>query len=342
MRIAVDAMGAEQGIEIVIEGALEALKTKRELEIILVGKEEEIKEKLREKRVLPSPFSLVHAPEVIGMEESPTFALKNKKNSSISVGFDLLKGGKVEGMVSAGNTGAVVACALLKLGRLEGVKRPCLAVVLPTQTQRRIILLDVGANIDSKPIHLYQFAVMGSIYAYKVLKVRSPRVGLLNVGTEEGKGTELIKETYTFLKDSSLNFVGNIEGKDITSGKVDVAVCDGFIGNIILKFAEGFAEVSLGIIEKETQKAFLGLGGLFYGRTLRRIRKDLDYAEYGGAPLLGVEGVCVIAHGASSSKAIKNAILASFDFVKSRLNEHIKNALKFWEEKGNEGKNLQS
>ncbi len=185
----------------------------------------------------------------------------------------------------------------------------------------------MGANVDCRPEHLFQFAVMGSIYAYKVLKKRSPRVGLLSIGTEEGKGTELVVHAHKLLRESSLNFVGNIEGADITGGNVEVVVCDGFVGNIVLKFAEGLARTVLAIVDKELRSALLGLGGVVSGKWVERLKKDLDYAEYGGVPLLGVRGVCVIAHGASSSKAIKNAIVASYQYAQGRINKHIEIAL---------------
>ena len=220
-----------------------------------------------------------------------------------------------------------MAASLLKLGRIKGVNRPCLAAIFPTLNGEKVVLLDVGANVDCKPVHLFQFALMGSIYAHKVFKKRSPRIALLNVGSEENKGNDLLIETFKLLKGSSLNFVGNIEGKDITSGKVEVIVCDGFVGNVILKFAERFATTTLSIVRKKIKRSLLGLGGLLSQWRLKEINSILDYAEYGGVPLLGINGICVIAHGASSSKAIKNAILASFEFGRMGVNKDIGNAL---------------
>lgn len=327
MRVAVDAMGTEKGVGIVIEGALSAIEENPEIEVTLVGDEVRIQHKIKSFSSTQVPFSIIHAPQVIEMSDSATASLKTKRNSSISVAVDLVKEGKVDGLVSAGNTGAVMATSLLKLGKVGGVKRPCLAAVFPTMDESKVVILDVGANVDCRPEHLFQFAVMGSIYAYKVLKRRKPRVGLLSIGVEENKGNELVLQTHKLLRQSSLRFVGNIEGGDITGGNVEVVVCDGFVGNIILKFAEGLARTALVIVDEELKSVLPGLGGMVSGRYLERLKKDLDYAEYGGVPLLGVKGVCVIAHGASSSKAIKNAILASFQYAQGRINQDIETAL---------------
>lgn len=327
MRVAVDAMGTEKGVGIVIEGALSAIEENPEIEVTLVGEEASIQDKIKSFSSAQVPFSIIHAPQVIEMSDSATASLKTKRNSSISVAVDLVKEGKVDGLVSAGNTGAVMATSLLKLGKVGGVKRPCLAAVFPTMDESKVVILDVGANVDCRPEHLFQFAVMGSIYAYKVLKRRRPRVGLLSIGAEENKGNELVLQTHKLLRQSSLRFVGNIEGGDITGGNVEVVVCDGFVGNIILKFAEGLARMALAIVDEELKSVLPGLAGMVSGRYLERLEKDLDYAEYGGVPLLGVKGVCVIAHGASSSKAIKNAILASFQYAQGRINQDIETAL---------------
>lgn len=327
MRVAVDVMGAEKGLGIVIEGAIKARQANPEIEVVLVGDKEKLEDEITESSFKETSFSIVHAPEAVKMADSATISAKRKKNSSIALALDLLKEGKVEALVSAGNTGAVMTASLFKLGKLEGVKRPCLAVVLPTLNGGQAVLLDVGANVNCRAHHLFQFAIMGSIYAYKVLRERTPRVGLLNIGEEENKGNTLALQTFKLLKQSSLNFVGNVEGRDITSGNVEVVVCDGFTGNVILKFAEGFAETALEIMNEEIKKSLPFLGGLLSKKWLAQVKRDLDYAEYGGAPLLGVNGVCVVAHGASSSKAIKNAILASFEFAKGKINEHIKRAL---------------
>jgi len=327
MRVALDAMGVEKGIDMVIEGAKEAIETNPQIKVTLVGDKERLEDGLAQYNYKKVSFSIVHAPEAVKMTDSPIVAAKMKKSSSIAVALDLLKEGKAETLVSAGNTGAVMATSLLKLGKIKGVKRPCLAVIFPTLNDKRVIILDVGANVDCKPYHLLQFAIMGSIYAYKVLKERTPRVGLLSIGEEENKGNHLILQAFKLFEESSLNFIGNIEGRDITSGAVEVVVCDGFVGNIILKFAEGFAKTTLTIIAKEMKRSLPGVGMLLSRKWLDRVKKNLDYAEYGGVPLLGVNGVCVVAHAASSSKAIKNAILASFEFAKERINQHIERVL---------------
>lgn len=327
MRIALDAMGVEKGIGMVIEGVEKAVESNPQIEMILVGDKKRIEDELTRYGHKRMPFSIVHAPEVVEMTDSPSIAAKTKKGSSIAVALDLLKKGKAEALVSAGNTGAVMATSLLKLGKLKGVKRPCLAVIFPTLNGKRVIILDVGANVDCKPYHLLQFAFMGSIYAQKVLKKRRPRVGLLSIGEEDNKGNHLVIQTSKLLQESSLNFVGNIEGRDITGGAVEVVVCDGFVGNIILKFAEGFAKTTLTIIGKEMEKSLPEIGSVLSRRLFDQVKKDLDYAEYGGVPLLGIKGVCVIAHAASSSKAVKNAILASFEFASEKINQHIERVL---------------
>lgn len=327
MRIALDAMGVEEGIGMVIEGAEKAVESNPQIEVILVGDKKRTEDELTRYGHKRVPFSIIHAPEVVEMTDSPSIAAKTKKGSSIAVALDLLKKGKVGALVSAGNTGAVMATSLLKLGKLEGVKRPCLAVIFPTLDGRRVIILDVGANVDCKPYHLLQFAFMGSIYAQKVLKKRRPRIGLLSIGEEDNKGNHLVIQTSKLLQESSLNFVGNIEGRDITGGAVEVVVCDGFVGNIILKFAEGFAKTTLAIIGKEMEKSLPEIGSVLSRRLFDQVKKDLDYAEYGGVPLLGIKGVCVIAHAASSSKAVKNAILASFEFANKKINQHIERVL---------------
>lgn len=328
MNIAVDAMGAERGISTVIEASVSAIKENPDIQIILVGKKEKIESEIERMGSPDIHFPITDAPEIIDMDDSAVAALKDKKNSSITVGVNLVKEGKTEAFVSSGNTGAVMATALVKLGKLKGVNRPCLAAIFPAFNGKRVVLVDVGANVDCKPNHLFQFAVLGSIYAFRVLGIKNPRVALLNIGSEENKGYNALVEVFKMLRDSSLNFIGNIEGKDITSGKAEVVVCDGFVGNVILKFAEGFASTTLAIMYQETKKSILGAGHLISGRWLRKMKSTLDYAEYGGVPLLGINGICVVAHGASSSKAIKNAIITSYRFSKTGINQAIENQLK--------------
>lgn len=334
MRVVVDAMGAEKGIFTVIEGSLAAIAENPDIEIILVGDEGKIQSEIEKLNLNKVPFSLVSAPQVVTMEDSAIVPLKEKRNSSICVGLDLVKDGKADAFISAGNTGAIMATSLVKLGRLKGVIRPCLAAVFPTFNGKGVVLVDVGANVDCKPNHLFQFGIIGSVYAYKVLRINNPRIALLNIGAEENKGNDIIIEAFKLFKDSSLNFVGNIEGKDITSGKVEVVVCDGFVGNVILKFAERFAITTLSIMDNEAKKSMLGMGSFLFRRWLKRVKLSLDYAEYGGVPLLGINGICIIAHGASSSKAIKNAIIASYQFSKVGVNLSIESALKRIKTKG--------
>ena len=327
MKIVVDAMGTEKGVSTAIKASWVALQENPEIQVTLVGNEERIEREIERMNLRQVHFSIVSAPEIVRMDDSVTDVLRDKKNSSIAIGIDLVKKGRAEAFVSAGNTGAVMATSLVKLGKLKGVVRPCLAALFPTFSEKGVVLLDVGANVDCKPNHLFQFAVLGSIYASEVFRTGNPRVGLLNIGSEENKGNDTVIETYRILKNSDLNFVGNIEGKDITSGKVEVVVCDGFVGNAILKFAEGFASTTLAIVDKATKKSTQGTEQLPDSQWLQTIKTTLDYAEYGGVPLLGVKGICVIAHGASSSKAIKNAIMTSYRFSRSGINQNIENTL---------------
>ncbi len=319
MKIAVDAMGGDKAPKAVIDGVLSALK-EVEAEIILVGDEEKIKPLLRKKSNQPS---ICHASEVIGMDEPPSFAIRKKKDSSIVKAISLLKDGEVDAVVTAGNTGACVAAATIYLRLIPGIERAALACPMPT-SDGVCLLLDVGATVDSSAENLFQFAIMGDIYARKIMGKETPRIGLLNIGEESSKGNQTVKKTYELLKSSRLNFVGNIEGRDIFSGRVDVAICDGFVGNIVLKASEGLAETFEILLRKEINKSILCKLGTFFIRRAYRIFKDkTDYAAYGGAPLLGTGGYCIKAHGASSSKAIKNSILVAEKEVRTGVNEEI-------------------
>jgi len=334
IRIVVDAMAGDNGIAPNIEGAIEAARiAKGRYQVILVGEDVVIKTELaagvgkaeyREDDLAKYGVELLHASQSIGMHETPTEALRNKRDSSILVGLRMQKQGKAEGFISSGSTGAVMAGALLSLGRLEGVSRPAIASFMPTE-HGGCIILDVGANLDCKPQQLLQFAVMGSSYAQYVFDKPQPKVGLLSVGEEASKGHERIQQTHQLLLDSKLNFIGNIEGKDILRGTADVVVCDGFIGNVILKFAESVVRMFFGSIRRYVYTSiFAQLGGLLIKPALKRFAKDLDYEEYGGAPLLGVDGVCIICHGRSTAKAIKNAVLVAYRCVAHRVNDHIR------------------
>lgn len=326
MRIAVDAMGGDFAPKEIVEGAIKAARA-YDCEIFLVGDELAIKKELEKAKDYKSlNIKIVDAPEVIGMDEHPADAVRKKKNSSVVVATQLVKNGECEAVISAGSTGAAVASAQMVLGRLKGIKRPAIATPIPTKTGVTL-LLDSGGNVDSKPIHLVQAAMMGSIYAREVYGIKNPRVGLLNIGEEETKGNEQALLTYPLLQQAkSLNFVGNAEGRDIPAGSFDVVVCDGFVGNVILKFAEGLAKTILSIIKQAINESsiFAKLGALMLKPTLKKLGKKLDVSEYGGAPLLGVNGGCIISHGSSNSKAIMNAIRVANEFCRNDVLEHIK------------------
>lgn len=327
VRIAVDAMGGDYAPTNPVEGALMAAREGIG-EITLVGREEEIKKELEKLGGDKEKISIVQAEEVIEMDESPTTACRQKKRSSIMVGVNLLKDGNADAFVSAGNTGAVMVASLFVLGRIEGVSRPALMTILP-HLKGSTILLDIGANVDCNPSHLVQFAIMGSLMASEILGIESPRVGLLSNGQERTKGNELTLATYPLLEKTPLKFVGNVEGRDVFNGTVDIVVCDGFVGNAMLKFGEGLAEAFLELMRKEISSSLRGMiGAWFMKPILRKLMRLANYEEYGGAPLLGVNGVCFVCHGASSSKAIKNAIKVSRDFVLNKVNEKIKESIK--------------
>ena len=321
-------MGGDKAPGVVIDGSIAAMgEAGHDLEIVLVGRKDIILEELAGRGLSSSPFDLVEAKDVVAMDEQPSAALRKKKDSSIAVGLRLQQEGRVEGFISAGNTGAVVANALFTLGRIRGVKRPAIATYVPNEAGG-CILLDVGANIDCTAEHLYQFAVMGSCYADLVVKKAQPRVGLLNVGEESSKGTEVVQDTHRLLKESTLNFVGNVEGRDIFAGSVDVVVCDGFVGNIVLKFAESVVDMVYVVMREALTSTIRGrFGGLLLRPAFRRLQTQFDYAEYGGAPLLGVNGVCTIAHGGSSVRAMKNAVLATQRYIRYDVGSAIEQRL---------------
>ncbi len=327
VRVAVDAMGSDLGSGAVVAGAVAAARELGSV-VTLVGQESELREHLRAHRADGLDISVLHAPETVAMDESPSLALRRKKQSSIRIGLELLKRGEADAFVSAGNTGAVMATALVVLGPLPGVERPAIAVVIPTKTGRAV-LLDAGANVDCKPRHLHQFGIMGSVYAEALLATATPRVGLLSIGQEESKGNELTREAFKELEeDEGLRFIGNIEGRDVFNGQVDVVVCDGFTGNVALKISEGVAEVFVALLREELIGDFWAqAGSLLMRRSLRRFKRRLDYSEYGGAPLFGVDGVCIICHGRSSPKAIKNAIRVAGECVTKQVIPHIRDGI---------------
>lgn len=319
MKIVVDAMGGDFAPQNIVEGALLAAQ-EHGIEVVLVGDEEKIKTLVcQHPQSAALPISFVHASEVIGMEESPLAALRKKKDSSIKVAFDLLKKGEASALVSAGNSGAVLAAAVLTLDKLSGVDRPAIGTIFPT-LKGWTLLLDAGANVDCKPFHLVQFAIMGEAYAKYILKKDRPLVGLLSNGEEESKGNELIRETNAILKKSSIDYIGPVEGRDIFNGRADVVICDGFVGNAALKICEGLAEAIGAMIRQELKVSLRAkIGYLFARQAVNKIKKKLDYSEYGGAPLLGVDGVVIIGHGRSSAKAIKNAIRLAHEFAQINL-----------------------
>ncbi len=323
MRIALDAMGGDHAPSVNIEGAIETINEYKDIDVILVGDEVLVREELKKKRYAADRISMEHASQVVEMHESPTVAIRKKKNSSIRVGIELVKSGRADGFVSAGHSGVVMGTSLLLLGTSKGVDRPAIATLMPT-IKDTFILLDVGANVDCKPEHLLQFAIMGNTYCRLILGRTSPKVALLSIGEEDIKGNELTKETFKLLKNTRLNFIGNIEGKDIFTGKADVVVCDGFIGNIALKISEGLAETILKMLKQEITSVSTGrIGYLMMKPAIRNFKKRTDYDEYGGAPLLGINGTSIISHGRSTAKAIKNALRVASDYAGKRVFEAI-------------------
>ena len=328
-KIALDVMGADGGEECIVDGGLEAArKYPDSLHVILVGQRERIDAVLESKDdALPTNISIEHASDVVSMGMSATDGVRVRK-SSIQVGLKLVKTGQAEAFVSPGNTGAVMATSLLTLGRIEGVSRPAIASEFPTSTGNPTLVLDCGANADCKPAHISQFAVMGSVFAQVIFNRESPRVGLISIGEERSKGNELIHKSRQLLQDSKINFVGNIEGRDILSGMVDVAVSDGFTGNILLKFAESIKPMLVTAMQRQVQtNMFSRVGAMLLLPFLKRMRNRFDYAESGGAPLLGVNGAVIICHGSSNARAIGNAIGAAHGMVRRRMVDRIREEL---------------
>ena len=325
MKIAVDVMGSDYGPDEIIQGAIEAMEEYNQ-EVILVGDQEKIQKKLISKNI-KQQVEIVHAGEEISMHDSPSTAVRRKKNSSLVKSMQLVKEGKAAAMLSAGNTGAVMASALLELGRIKGIDRPAIAVIIPGY-QHNTVLLDAGANVSCKPQNLLQFGLMGYLYAEKILNYPCPKIGLLSIGVEVTKGNEITIDAYPLLQKANINFIGNVEGRDIFFNTVDVVVCDGFVGNVVLKTIEGMAIAYIKMVEEEIDKnLFTKLGSLFAFSSIRYFKKLLDYAEYGGAHLLGVNGVVTICHGSSSAKAIKNAIRLSKEAVEKLLVQAIQDSI---------------
>ena len=322
--IAVDAMGGDLGPSVVVPGAIEAAR-QTGAKILLVGNEATLDGELN--RLSPSGVDLeiVHAPEVAGMDEKPSDILRRKKNASIQVACRLVRDGAAQGVVSAGHSGASVACGMFIMGRIPGVERPALASLLPTEKEP-VVLLDVGATVDCKPYNIFQFGLMGDAFARDILNKESPRVGLLSIGEEEGKGNSQVKEAYELFKMAqNLNFSGNIEGLDLFTGEMDVAVCDGFVGNVALKLSEGLGLSLSRVLKRELlNSGFLPkLGSLLAKSAFRRFAKVVDYAEYGGAPLLGLQNISIVCHGRSNAKAICNATRMATLFVEKETNKRL-------------------
>jgi glycerol-3-phosphate acyltransferase PlsX len=322
VRVAVDAMGGDHAPEVVVAGAVDAVR-ETDVRVLLTGPTAQVKSELAKYRFASDRIEVVDASEVVEMDESPAAAIRKKRNSSINVGIQLVKDGRADAFFSAGNTGAAVCAATLKLGCLEGIERPGIATMMPTEAGATLII-DVGANITPKPMHLVQYGIMGAAYFEKMLDRSNPRVGLMNVGEEESKGTDFVKETYQLLEQAPVNFIGNVEGKHIFSGHCDVIVCDGFVGNVILKVSEAIAETITSFLKKELAASPWGrLGYLLARGCFRNFKKRLDYSEYGGAPLLGVNGIVIIGHGRSNAKAVKNAIRFAKEEVERHVNDRI-------------------
>ncbi len=317
MRIAIDAMGGDKAPDVVIE-ALKDLKI--DAELVAVGKKEVLESRIENAEI-------VDAPEVIGMDEHPLKAIREKKESSIVKGVKLIKEGKADAFLGAGNTGAYVAAATLMLGRIKGVIRPALGTFFPT-VKGYTLVVDVGANSECKPEHLLQFGIMGSIFYGIVFEKENPTVGLLSIGEEDIKGSSLSKKAFELLKDSGLNFIGNVEGHQILYGVSDVVVCDGFVGNAILKFGESIVEIIFNHIKNASKSSFRGmLGAILLKPSLKELAKRMDYEEYGGALLMGVNGIVIICHGRSSPRAIRNAIKMAYNLCKMQINKKIEERL---------------
>src|ERR1700686_873576 len=328
LTIAVDAMGSNHAPKPEVAGAIRAA-AELNLRVILVGLEDVIHKELASHRDAASlPIEVRHASDVITMEDSAGKAVRAKKNSSIHVAARLVRDGEAQGFVSAGNTGAVMATAKMVLGMIRGVQRPALASAFPTLKGTPVVVVDVGANVDSTPAMLAQFAVMGEIYSRNIFRTRRPRVGLLSIGEEEHKGNELTRGATPLLKGLPIHFIGNVEGGDIYSGLVDVVVCDGFIGNVALKVSEGLVDMIKHMLQESLEATIARkLGYVLSRKAYRDFRKRVDYSEYGGAPLLGVKGASIICHGRSNINAIKNAIRVASEFADGRINEKIQGEL---------------
>jgi glycerol-3-phosphate acyltransferase PlsX len=324
MKVALDAMGGDHAPQSCVDGAVMALQEFPKLEkLFLVGDETLVREQLDKNRCRDPRIEIVHTTQVVEMSESAVDAVRRKKDSSISRAVDLVKNGDADAVVSAGHTGAAVAATTIKLRTLEGVDRPGIAAVLPTETNL-CVLMDAGANTDARPDHMLQYAIMGAVFSRYVLGYENPAIGLMSIGGEDVKGSEFTKDIFKLLRASGLNFRGNIEGHDLFQNPVEVVLCDGFTGNVVLKSCEATAEAVFLWLKNELKKTPLRLTGALMAKgAFQAIKRRTNYEEYGGSPLLGVDGICIIAHGSSSPKAIKNAIRVAIESIKTRINPHI-------------------
>ena len=327
MNIAIDVFGGDHAPQEILAGCVEALHRFNDIHLILSGDEEKIKETLSRFSYDAKRVEILHAPEIITCEESPTLAVKRKKESSLVKAMEAVRDGKADCIVSAGSTGAILAGATLIVRRIKDVKRPALGVVMPC-AKGCVMIMDCGANVDCKPSYLQQFSVMASAYMKKVLEIDSPRIGLLNNGAEEGKGNELTKAAYRRLKEAPINFVGNCEARDVLSGDYDAVICDGFDGNVILKYTEGIAVTFMGMLKKELlADGRSKMGAILAKPAFKRFKKTMDYTEYGGAPLLGIDGGVIKAHGSSDAKAIASAIGQARSYVKGDVTQTIRETI---------------
>jgi phosphate acyltransferase len=327
MKVALDAMGGDYAPAVNIEGAVETVANTKDIDIILVGDETTLGKELEGKRYPAHRISVRHASQRVMMDEAPTSAIRKKKDSSIRRGIELVKNAEADAFVSAGHSGVVMATALMILGTSDVVDRPAIAAIMPT-LKAPFVLIDAGANLHCKPTNLLQFALMGSTYCKTILGRPDPKVALVSTGEEDTKGNELTKETFKLLKEADIQFVGNVDGKDIFTGDIDVIVCDGFTGNVVLKTSEGLADAIIKMLKREIATMAAGrIGYLLLKPALRNFKKKTDYDEFGGAPLLGINGTCIISHGRSTSKAIKNAIRVAADFAQKKVYDTISHAI---------------
>lgn len=320
--VALDAMGGDHAPAVTVQGAVEAVR-KFGLQVVLVGRESVLRRHLAHLGGAPRGLQVVDAPEVVAMDDPPTAPIRAKRNSSMAEAARLVRDGSACAFVTAGNSGAAMVAAKVIIGTIEGVERPALATLVPG-LDRQTLVVDVGANVDCKPHNLVQFAVMGHFYSQAVLGVEHPRIGLLSIGEEEGKGDRVTVDAYRLLSDVGLNFIGNVEGRDVYSGTVDVVVCDGFVGNVILKVSEGLGEMIYALLRREARRSPTSAIGLLLAKgALTALKRTADYAEYGGAPLLGVRGACLVGHGRSNPKAIKNALRFAHAYATHGVISHI-------------------